>query len=229
MLCRRILSLAFLLLTVLAATLAPAAAQEPAALAELGALVPAHHELHRFDGEPTWYEHRPLPAVGYQRPDFTAWAGALVPAQADPAATPFVAIWRNAGGDVRFVLARDEKVRLFSIDGDSIELEQPGFQTQLGVARWGWEYGDGLLRIARTWRFTLGPTGTDRPVGPPTPTALFAVTTYEYQRGGSVPQHSETFWSEEDRRAGRWGQRTRHGPDGRPVKVKQNRERPYPY
>ena len=43
-------------------------------VAALGALVPAHHALHAFEGPVTWYEHRPPPQVGYVQPDFEAWA-----------------------------------------------------------------------------------------------------------------------------------------------------------
>ena len=54
------------------------------------------------------------------------------------------------------------------------------------------------------------------------------MTTYEYHRGKVVPFQSRTYWSEEDRQAGRWGQKTSYEPDGRHKKTKHNRERPYP-
>jgi hypothetical protein len=129
------------------------------------------------------------------------------------------------------VLTRGEAgTRLFSIDGDSIEFEDPGFHTQIGVARWGWVYEDGRLRTHRTWRLALGPPDEEgRPTGPPAPTALFAVIDYEYSRGRDVPSRSRTYWSEQDRRAGRWGQRSSYDAEGRLEKTKHNKERPYPY
>ena len=208
------------------ATLAATEAPRPAAL---GTLVPAHHALRGFEGRAGWYEYRPHPEVGYRQPDFEAWAAGLVEAEPDPAAQRFIAVWRDAEGAIRYVLSRGDRARLFTVDGDTIEFEDPGFQTQVGVARWGWEYDGGLLRMHRTWRFTLGPTGTDQPIGPPTPTALFAVTTYDYRKGASLPHQSRTYWSEADRQAGRWGQRSWYGPDGRRKKSKLNPERPYPH
>ncbi len=199
-------------------------------LEALGDLVPPHHALHDFVGSVTWYGHRSPPPVRYVQPDFAAWADTLVETAVDPAADDFVAIWRDPEGAIRHVLAKGGLVRLFSIAADVVEFEDPGFHTQVGVARWGWVYGEGLLQVHRSWRLTLSPPDeTGRPTGPPVPSALFSVITYEYRRGEVVPFRSRTYWSEEDRRAGRWGQRTWYEPDGRHRKTKHNPERPYPY
>ncbi len=211
---------------------APVDAESPApsTAAALGPLVPAHHPLQAFDGPVTWYAHRPPPEVRYVQPDFEAWAATLEEAKVDPATGPFVAIWRDAAGAIRHVLANGDRVRLFSLDGDAVEFEDPGFLTQVGVARWGWVYKEGLLRTHRTWRMALGPIDDNGlPAGPPSPTALFAVTDYEYRKGHKVPTRSRTFWSEQDRQAGRWGQKTSYGPDGSHKKTRHNPERPYPH
>lgn len=206
-----------------------AAAEDP--VAALGELVPPHHALRGFPGSPTFYAYRPPPAVGYARPDFEGWANELIPTAFDPDAGRFTAVWRDGGGAIRYVLSRgDQRTRIFSIDGDEIEFEDPGFQTQTGVARWGWVYEGGRLRTHRTWRLALAPADeSGRPTGPPAPTALFAVVVYEYAGGKSVPSRSRTYWSEEDRRARRWGQKTTYRPDGTIGRVKQNPDRPYPY
>lgn len=198
-------------------------------VAALGSLVPAHHALHDFAGQATWFEYREPPAFRFEQPDFEAYVAGLEKAAADPGGGRFVAVWRDAGGALRHLLAKGDTVRLFSIDGDTVEFEDPGFHTQVGVARWGFEFDGGLLRAHRTWRLTLGPSGTGRPVGPPAPTALFAVTTYEYRKGARVPSRSRTFWNEADLRAGRWGQKSSYGADGKRLKTKHNPERPYPY
>lgn len=196
----------------------------------LGALVPAHQPLRGFAREVSWYAYQPPPPVRYEQPDFESWVASLEPAAAGPAAGRFVAVWREAGGAIRYVLARGDLVRLFTVDGERIEFEDPGFQTQVGVARWGWVYGDGLLRTQRTWRLELPPRGpSGAPSGPPAPTALYAVTDYEYRGGAVVPSRSRTYWSEVDRQAGRWGQKTAYEPDGRPAKTRHNPQRPYPY
>ncbi len=199
-------------------------------VAELGDLVPAHHPLHGFTGDVAWYEYRPPPPVRYEQPDFEAWAATLDPAEPDSTADRFVAVWRDAASSIRYVLTRGDLVRVFTIEADRIEFEDPGFQTQVGVARWGWIYRDGLLRTHRTWRLALGPPDeTGRLTAPPAPTALFAVIDYEYGRSRTVPTRSRTYWSEEDRQAGRWGQKSWYDADGRLEKVRHNPERPYPY
>ena len=222
-----------LLIATLLAAAGPGFGQESPdpAVTAIGHLVPAHHELHGFVGNVAWYAYQPPPEVRYEEPDFEAWAATLEPAVVDPQADSFVAVWRDAGSSIRFVLARgDLLVRLFTIEDDRIEFEDPGFQTQAGVARWGCVYRDGLLRTHRTWRLALGPPDeTGRPPGPPAPTALFAVIDYEYGRGRNVPSRSRTYWSEQDRQAGRWGQKSWYDPDGRLKKAKHNPERPYPY
>lgn len=196
----------------------------------LGDLVPAHHELRGFDGAVSWYAYQPPPQVRYEQPDFETWLASLEPAALDPEAERFVAVWRDAGASIHYVLARGDRVRLFTVDGDRIEFEDPGFQTQAGVARWGWVYRDGLLRTHRTWRLELPPRGpSGRPVGALAPTALYAVTDYEYRGGAVVPSRSRTYWSEQDRQAGRWGQKTAYGPDGRAKRIRHNPQRPYPY
>lgn len=205
-----------------------AAAQVPIQAA-LDPLLPPHHALRGFPGRAEWYEYRPHPDMGYRQPDFAAWVDDLVEAEPDPASSRFTVVWRDSLGDIRYVLSRGDQARLFTVEGDNLEFEDPGFQTQVGVARWGWEYDGGLLRAHRTWRFTLGPTGIDRPIGPPTPTALFAVTTYEYRTGADAPHQSRTYWTEADRQSGRWAQRTWYDADGKPKKTKRNPERPYPH
>ena len=98
------------------------------------------------------------------------------------------------------------------------------------MTRWGWEYSDGLLRTHRSWRFALAPRDDrGQATGPPAPRALYAVITYEHRRNAVVPFHSRTYWSEEDRQAGRWGQMTSYTPHGRHKKTRHNKERPYPY
>lgn len=130
---------ALLLATMLAALAGPVLGQGAAdpALAALGDLVPAHHALRDFTGDIAWYEYRPPPLVRYEEPDFEAWVETLEPAAAGPPAELFVAVWRDAGSSLRYVLARGELVRLFTIEDGRIEFEDPGFQTQVGVARWG--------------------------------------------------------------------------------------------
>lgn len=224
----RALQLAAILLA--SAALPAGQASGESLVGALDALVPAHHPLRGFAGEVSWYAYQPPPQVRYEQPDFEAWLASLEPAAADPEVERFVAVWRDAGAAIRYVLARGDLVRLFTVDGERIEFEDPGFQTQVGVARWGWVYRDGLLRTHRTWRLELprrGPSG--RPAGPPAPTALYAVTDYDYRGGAVVPSRSRTYWSEEDRQAGRWGQKTAYGPDGKPRKTRHNPQRPYPY
>jgi len=199
--------------------------------AALGRLVPPHHALQSFAGPVAWYEHLPPPPIGYIRPDFETWATGLTETAVDPGASRFTAIWRDGDGAIRYVLSRDgDSTRLLSLDGDTIEFEDPGFHTQVGVARWGWVYEEGRLRTHRTWRLALGPPDEEgRPPGPPAPTALFAVIDYEYPKGRDVPSRSRTYWSEEDRRTGRWGQKSSYDANGRQKKTRHNPERPYPY
>lgn len=224
-------SILLLTATLLSTGISSAAeAPETSVTAQLGALVPAHHNLQSLAGSPTWYEYQQPPEFRYEQPDFDSWAAKLDEVAVDPTADRFVAIWRDGGGAIRYVLAKGNHTRLFSIDGDAIEFEDPGFQTQVGVARWGWFYDGGLLRTHRNWRFAFGPRDENGvPTGPPTPSALFSVISYEYGRGKLTPSNSRTYWSEEDRQAGRWGQKTTYDANGRHKKTKHNPERPYPY
>ncbi len=219
-------------LALLAGGIPAHAAAAGSTVAALGNLVRSHHPLQLFEGAVTWYEYLPPPTIGYARPDFDSWAAGLTETAAAPDAARFNAIWRDGDGAIRYVLSHDRGggTRLFSIDGNTIEFEDPGFHTQVGVARWGWVYEEGRLRTHRTWRLALGPPDEEgRPTGPPAPTALFAVIDYEYARGRDVPSRSRTYWSEEDRRAGRWGQKSSYDAAGRLEKTKHNKERPYPY